>query len=496
MNTSDEELTTSEEELKDETLREDDLPEDDEDSEDEVDTEEEIEPEEKSRHPIPFIYVGGNTDREPTDGWRRSLYDLHPLGFPGINVGPTSEQIVQADRQACIEHREQLRVVPGAVCTGNFSNRGGDGKSMESTMQLQQFWNMNPGTERAILIDINTSMTTLDVINGLDKKDFLTGRYWTMETLYGFIVQQGGDIEDFNDLNAKLAYRNNPQLPIIPLQLKPATRGTGKSKKSKFTGEQYLTVLRVLKKFFTLIIHDFGTDDDSELTRTAFSQLHMLAVLTHTGIATTQMVGYTLEMLFLDFKELLENSTVIFNLSLQPSRQALRAIALEKAGRKSRLQQIAERLSPRERERLEIQTPGQALVAINDIIEVEELLDPLELHEIVLVGHDSHLKRESRHHLDQVSKPVQAQLWSATRRMLEARVEFEARLLAQLPDELPDGVLVRRMDRMAIEIPADMPEGHGFLRNVPEGFVVVRRKPKEQFFPTASASTVSETPEQ
>jgi hypothetical protein len=41
----------------------------------------------------------------------------------------------------------------------------------------------------------------------------------------------------------------------------------------------------------------------------------MLAVLTHTGLATTQMVGNTLEMLWFDFKELIENTVVIFNMT-------------------------------------------------------------------------------------------------------------------------------------------------------------------------------------
>jgi MinD-like ATPase involved in chromosome partitioning or flagellar assembly len=336
---------------------------------------------------------------------------------------------------------------------------------------------MNPGQEHPILIDINTSMTTLDVINGLDKKDFLTGKYWTMETLYAFIMEQGGDIEDFNDLHAKLAYREDPQLPVIPLQLKPAERGLGKSKRSKFTAEQYLTVLRVLKKFFTVIVHDFGTDDDQELTREAFNQLHMLAVLTHTGLATTQMVGNTLEMLWFDFKELIENTLVIFNMTSQPSREALRAIALEKAGKESKSQRLLARLTPQKDK--EIQTPGQALAVINEIIEIEQVINPLQLKEVVLVGFDPHLKRESRDHLDQVSETVRAHLWTALHRMLGSRVKFERELLARLPEELPPGVRIRRMHRLAIEVPAGMPEDDEFLRDIPEGFIVVRRKPAE-----------------
>jgi hypothetical protein len=298
-----------------------------------------------------------------------------------------------------------------------------------------------------------------------------------METLHAFIMEQGGDIEDFNDLHAKLAYREDPQLPVIPLQLKPAERGVGKDKRSKFTAEQYLTVLRVLKKFFTVIVHDFGTDDDQELTREAFNQLHMLAVLTHTGLATTQMVGNTLEMLWFDFKELIENSVVIFNMTSKPSREALRAIALEKAGKESKSKKILARLTP-QKDR-EIQTPGQALAVINEIIEIEKVLDPLELKDVALVGFDRHLKRESRDQLDQVSETVRAHLWTALHRMLGARVKFERELLDRLPEELPPGVRIRRMHRLAIEVAAEMPDDHEFLSDIPKGFIVVRRKPAE-----------------
>jgi MinD-like ATPase involved in chromosome partitioning or flagellar assembly len=431
----------------------------------------------RRKEPRPVVYFGGNTDRAPTRGFRRKLYELDLPVIHGLNLGPTDAEIIEIERQGCIEDREELRRVFGAICLGTFSNRGGDGKTTLATMATQAFLNMNPGQEHPILIDINTSMTTLDVINGLEKKDFLTGKYWTMETLYAFIMEQGGDIEDFNDLHAKLAYRKDPQLPVIPLQLKPAERGLGKDKRSKFTAEQYLTVLRVLKKFFTVIIHDFGTDDDQELTREAFNQLHMLAVLTHTGLATTQMVGNTLEMLWFDFKELIENTVVIFNMTSKPSREALRAIALEKAGKGSKSQRLLARLTPQKD--MEIQTPGQALAVINEIIEIERVLNPLDLRDVALVGFDPHLKRESRDQLNQVSETVRAHLWTALHRMLGARVMFERELLGRLPEELPPGVRIRRMHRLAIEVPAEMPDDHEFLSDIPEGFILVRRRPAE-----------------
>jgi MinD-like ATPase involved in chromosome partitioning or flagellar assembly len=416
-------------------------------------------------HPWPITVFGGNTDRAPTRGWRKTLYETNIPFVHGVNVGPTNREIIEVERARCINFRERLRKVPGAVCVGFFSQRGGDGKTTLSTGTEIMSYEMNPVSEKAILIDVNTSMTTLDVVNGINKEYFLTGHYWTMETLYAFIMEQSGDIDDFNLINAKLAYRSDPQLPVIPLQLKPSARGTGNSKKSKFTGEQYLVVLRVLKKFFTLIIHDFGTEDDSELTRTAFSQLHMRAILAHTGLATTQMVGYSLEMLYLDFKELLGNTVIIFNLSSQPSEEALRAIRLEKAGKKPKfgwLRSLWRLLKGKPKatkvadgKDKEIRTPGEALAVINERLAMGKLIrHGLDPYEIVMIGFDDHLKPENKIYFSEVSDAVKANFWTAWARMLEFRVEFEQGVIEQLPEKLPAGFLLRRMDRMVLEVPS------------------------------------------
>jgi hypothetical protein len=63
--------------------------------------------------------------------------------------------------------------------------------------------------------------------------------------------------------------------------------------------------------------------------------------------------------------------------------------------------------------------------------------------------------------------------------MLGARVMFERELLGRLPEELPPGVRIRRMHRLAIEVPAEMPDDHEFLSDIPEGFILVRRRPAE-----------------
>jgi MinD-like ATPase involved in chromosome partitioning or flagellar assembly len=395
---------------------------------------------------------GGQTDRVPTEGVRSWLYGH------GINPGPTVEEIIETERNACIEYREQLRRAVGPLCIGFFSPRGGDGKSVMSTMSLQMFYDINPSMERPILVDVNTSMTTLDALNGLTKEDFLTGKYWTMETLYDYIAQQVGDVDDvrafdaflarleFDDINAKLAYRTDPQLPVIPLQLK-ATKFTlddGGFAQSEviFTGQQYLVVLRVLKKFFTLIIHDFGTETNSSLTRTAFRQQHILGVLTHSGAATTKMVGTTLEMLHMNYMGLLLNTVVIFNMTSPPSKQALRAVAKEKAGKKPRYRKLA--AATRDQEPKEAQTPGQALELINGITQIDRLVAPLELDEIALVGFDPHLKLESKQRFDEVSAAVEAQLWTAMRLMLRTRADYEDQFLKKVPE----GTIVRRGEMM------------------------------------------------
>jgi hypothetical protein len=253
------------------------------------DGEDEAQPEEAATvHPWPITLFGGNTDMVPMQGWRSQLYGWAIWKYPGINVGPSDSEVIETQRSRCIDFREWLWQTPGSVCVGLFSPRGGDGKTTLSELIEQMSHDMNPTAEDAIVIDVNTSATTLDVVNGFNKEDFLTGKYWTMETLYAFIMEQGGDIDDVNLIKARLAYRKGyPQLPVIPLQLEPADFGDGDGRKSEFTGEQYRVVLRVLKKYFSLIIHDFGTSTKDELTRAAFRELHILAILTHTGLATT-----------------------------------------------------------------------------------------------------------------------------------------------------------------------------------------------------------------
>jgi MinD-like ATPase involved in chromosome partitioning or flagellar assembly len=397
----------------------------------------------RSGPPRQLTYFGGNTDRVPAKGYRGWLYEH------GLNLGPTVNEIIAVERQGCEDDREILRPVPGALCIGYFSHRGGDGKSTHSTMGEQLIHHLNPVRDRAVLIDINTSMTTLAVLNGLEKRDFLTGKYWTMETLYEFLATHPdlANIE-FDDINAKLAYRTDPQLPVIPLQLKPGKR---EKDKAKFSGAQYLLVLSVLKKFFNVILHDFGTEDESELTQTAFSQLHMLAVLTHTGLATTEMVAHTLEMLYLNHPELFLNTTVIFNVAGRPSAQALRAIAKEKAGPKTGSPTNPSSTGgskSKKSKTKDIQTPGDALRVINGIIEMENQIQPLDPDEITLVGFDSHLEREHNLRFSMVSPAVQAQLWTALHRMLHTRVKFEREYLSQLPE----GAVIRRdRDQMKVE---------------------------------------------
>jgi MinD-like ATPase involved in chromosome partitioning or flagellar assembly len=395
------------------------------------------------KEPFKLTGFGGHTDRVPTDGFRAKLYER------GLNIGPTDAEVIRLERGGCKKCRQALRRTRGALNVGSFSNRGGDGKSTLATLFDQMFYDINPVTDRTVLIDINTSMTTLDVINGLSKEDFLTDKYWTMETLFKFI-DGFDDIRDikFDDIAAKLAYREDPQLPIIPLLLKPSRLGLEESK--KLTGEQYLRVLRVLEMFFNVIIHDFGTDSDVELSRMAFSQLHMLAVLTHTGQATTQMVGRTLEMLHLNYYSLLKNTAVIFNLSTRPSRQALRAITLEKAGKTPNYQRLMERLGPEDKKKRAIQTPQQARAVINNIIDIDKLIDPLEPNDIIMVPFDDHLSDESRIQLDQVSEAVRARLWIALHHMLHTRVEFERNFWKLVPEDT-----VIRRDQMVVRIPDD-----------------------------------------
>jgi MinD-like ATPase involved in chromosome partitioning or flagellar assembly len=381
---------------------------------------------------------------------RKTLYELNLPGIGGFNLGPTVKEINYVEHQGCSVCRAELKSIDGVLCIAEFSHKGGIGKSTHATADVQQFFDMNPVADRTIMLSINTSMTTLDVINGLYKKDFITGKYWTLESLYEFIMANGGDITEFAALNKKLAYRSDPQLPIIPLQ--PKAREFS-SRESKFSGEQYLVVLRVLKKFFDVIVHDFGTDDDSPLTQTAFSQCHVLSVLTHSGVATTQMVAYTLEMLQLNYPELLANTTIVFNQSSQPSPEAQKAIALERAGKKPKLKKLKQTVgsivsSDDDEEGREVQTPGQALEVINEVLRVEKLVSPLNPDEIVLVGFDEHLKREDKDRFSKVSPAVQGHFRTKLHRMLRVRVEYEreymARIEQQFPDGLPEGLIVTR----------------------------------------------------
>jgi MinD-like ATPase involved in chromosome partitioning or flagellar assembly len=369
-----------------------------------------------------------------------------------INVGPTAAQIIRLELEACKEDREILRRTVGAINIGVFSGKGGPGKSTIATLILQLLHVMNPVRDDVILIDINTSQTNLDELNGLAKEDFLTGKYWTMETLYEFLAQHPNlDKLEFDEINYKLAYRKDPQLPVIPLLLAPKKFGAQQKKLSR---DQYLLIMKVLKKFFTVIVHDFGTDTDLEITQVALSQLHMLALVTHSGRGTTKMVANHLEMLHKNLYGLLLNTVVVFNQSKRPSREAVRAIQLERAGKTSKARSLLERVSSKSGKKLkEIQTPGQAQRVINQIVDLEQLIDPIELEEIVLVGFDEHLEPESQLFLSKVSPEVQAHLWTALHRMLRARVEFENRFW----EMIPEGTIIRR-EQMKVSPPASADE--------------------------------------
>jgi MinD-like ATPase involved in chromosome partitioning or flagellar assembly len=397
-------------------------------------------PEKSKRKPISITRFGGNVHYPPSSGWRKAALDA------GLNVGASYAEIIAYEREQCIECRDELRIIHGAPCIGTFSNKGGVGKSAFATLFAQMFLDMNPSRERPILIDVNTSMTTLDVLNGLRKEDFITGKYWTMETLHAFLAGHPNlDKIEFSEIDSKLAWRSNPQLPIIPLLVEARDWDS----EGGLNGDQYILVLSILKRFFSIIVHDFGTDTRIELTKHALSQQQMLGVLTHNGLATTQFVAQTLEALYKNLLGLLFNTQVIFNLSYPPSREVERAIALEKAG-KSLDTSLLGRL--RSNNDGEIQTPGQALHVINEIIRIKQHISPLEYSDIHLVGFDPHLKRERRLDLDQVSQSVAAQLWTLLHWILYTRVNYEREYMSKLPS----GTQIRR-EEMTLDTRKNQP---------------------------------------
>jgi MinD-like ATPase involved in chromosome partitioning or flagellar assembly len=381
------------------------------------------------KEPFKLTVFGGHTDRAPTDGFRGKLYER------GLNIGPTDEEVIALEKQSCEECREVLRGTSGPLHLGFFSGKGGPGKSTMATLTIQMLHDINPQRDNVILIDVNTSQTTLHALNGLARKDFLQGKYWTMETLYEFIAKFK-DIRDirFDQINTKLAYRVRPQLPVIPLVVKASKI---EEHKIKFTDSQYMKVLEVLERFYTIIVHDFGIETQVPLTEVALSQQHMLGMLTHSGKATTEMVATNLEILHLSMVGVLHNTVVVFNQKYQPSHEAQRAIALEKAGKsnRSKYQRLISGLSRQSQSGKELQTPGQAVEVINDIIDEAKLIGPLSLSDISLVGWDSHLAVEDCLFLSDISPAVQAQLWSLLHRMLRARVQFEAHFLALLESD-------------------------------------------------------------
>jgi hypothetical protein len=231
------------------------------DSDDEEDVEEEPGTElvvSQRRESIKITLFGGHTHRVPTQGFRKEL-----LEKGRINVGPSIAEISKVEMEWCKKLREILRRVAGPLCIGFFSGKGGDGKSTLATLILQLFFFMNPVRDKVILIDMNTSMTTLDELNGLKKEDFLSGKYWTMESLWEFLSKHPNpDKLQFDEINRKLAYRKNPQLPIIPNIVAASEFAVDES---KFNGAKYLLVLEILKRFFNVIVHDFGTDTKVEL---------------------------------------------------------------------------------------------------------------------------------------------------------------------------------------------------------------------------------------
>jgi MinD-like ATPase involved in chromosome partitioning or flagellar assembly len=420
--------------------------------EDVEETHEEVEPTESStelvvqtrREPRKFTRFGGNTDRKPETGVRGKLYEM------GVNVGPSVAEIISVTRDSCIGLRETLRGVAGALCLGCFSGKGGPGKSTLSTLLSLLLHDINPVRDDVILIDMNTSQTTLHELNGLAMEDFLSGKYWTLQTLWAYLDQHPClDKLEFDEINRKLAYRSNPQLPIIPNIVEASDFAEDEV---KFTGEKYLLVLMILKRFFTIIVHDFGTETKVELTRVALKQQHMLCLLTHSGKATTKMVAHNLEMLHLNLVGLLMNTVVVFSVSQQPSRAASRAIELERAGKVNKSERILGKL-PGGKKATEIRTPGEALEVINGIVERRKLIYPLTQEDIVLIGFDPHLKMESTIFLEEVTPAVKAQLWTVLQRLLEARVEYESLFL----QALPEGATIWR-EQMAAQLDSTEPD--------------------------------------
>lgn len=367
-------------------------------------------------------WTQGDKNRVPKEGWRAKAYTK------GWQFGATYEEIIREEQKRATQFREALREFRGTLMVGVFSDKGGDGKSTISNQLWQRLYKLNPGKEHIILIDVNTSKTTQHRLNGLRREDFLPsdkhpqGRFWTMFTLHDFIVEKrahGEEIE-YEDIFGKLAFRDDPQIPFIPMRLHPQReKGANKGRlEREFTDAMYDTVISELKRFCTMIIHDFGTEKSKPLTQRALQCQHMLVAVTHAGEATVEMVGETVDYISWAYPDLLHNTIVVHN-QLDPSDDGL--------------------------------TREEAVNTVNHVLTLlgwEE--SRLALDEMLPIGYDAHLKREAVQYWDQVDMRVQAQLWTLVAKLLELRVEFEKDYVEMFHERFPEAPAFTRREHMGI----------------------------------------------
>ena len=203
----------------------------------------------------------------PSSGWRRALYRAT---FGLVNVGPSAEELRQAEQEARIK----------AVLRGHYKigvmGKGGVGKTTMSASIGSIFAELRQ-EDRVVAIDADTSFGKLG--SRVDPK--ATGSYWELAT--------DQHLETFADVRSRVG-NNAAGLFVLAGEASPARRRV-------LDPAIYREATSRLDRYFTISIVDCSSTMDSPVTQEVLRDLDALVVVSSPWVDGAATAGQTMDWL-------------------------------------------------------------------------------------------------------------------------------------------------------------------------------------------------------
>lgn len=228
------------------------------------------------------LRIVGRAQRPPRQGWRRVLY---AVSGGTVNRGPSPAELVHDDLVSRINHPIS-RVYKIAF----VSVKGGVGKTTVAKTTGSVF--ASERADRVIAVDANPDLGTL-----ADRGP--RGHRFTVTDL----LESSAEIESYSDVRAYTTLGDD-RLELLASDDDPSTS-------EMFSEQNYLDTLRILERFYSIVITDCGTGIKHPTMHGVLGEADALVVVSPTAQDGARSAEATLNWLRENGHERLINRTVV-----------------------------------------------------------------------------------------------------------------------------------------------------------------------------------------